>query len=103
LFKFNFVIIHKSEKAFILPDALSRRNQDLPKNLDNERLQARILQLFEDTSAAKGDGERRLLTMPIQPLTDEADPVRIYATWVTSGNSNDDLNEQKTNEIIQQC
>jgi hypothetical protein len=103
LFKFNFVIIYKSEKAFIFPDALFRRNQNLPKNLNNERLQARIFQIFEDTSIIKENDEKRLVIMSIQPLTNEADFVRIYVIWIISENGNDDLDEQKANKIIQQC
>jgi hypothetical protein len=95
-------IIHRSGNASILPDALSQREQDLPKNLDNERLQARIFQIFENTSATEGNGGRRFVTTPIESLTNEADPVRIYATWVTGGDGNDDLDEQKAKKIIQQ-
>jgi hypothetical protein len=98
----NFFIIYRFGNAFILPDALSRRDQDLPKNFDDERFQAKTFQIFEDTSAAKENRGKRLIITFIELLISEADFVRIYATWITSEDGNNDFNEQKAKRIIQQ-
>jgi transposase InsO family protein len=51
---FDFRIIHKAGKTQIQSDALSRREQDLPQGLEDERLKTRDFQLLQ------GDQEKGL-------------------------------------------
>ena len=44
---FNFKMLHRPGKASVAPDALSRRDQDMPANTDDDRIQGRVLQLLK--------------------------------------------------------
>jgi hypothetical protein len=46
LSRFNFTISYRPGKESSRPDALSRREQDMPQNIDDERLQHREMQLL---------------------------------------------------------
>ena len=62
LSRYNFVIKHRPGKTAILPDALSRREQDLPLDADDDRIKARHQQLLTHSS----DGSLRLNKIEIR-------------------------------------
>jgi RNase H-like domain found in reverse transcriptase/Reverse transcriptase (RNA-dependent DNA polymerase)/Integrase zinc binding domain len=47
LSKYNFILEYKPGKLNILADALSRREQDMPKNDDDERIRSRQIQVLK--------------------------------------------------------
>ena len=47
LSRYNFTIKHRPGKEAMVPDALSRREQDMPQNVEDERLRGRRVQLLE--------------------------------------------------------
>ncbi|KAJ6436286.1 retrovirus polyprotein [Purpureocillium lavendulum] len=53
LSRYNFTIVHRPGKDAAVPDAPSRREQDMPHSADDERLRGRRIQLPEP---AKGGG-----------------------------------------------
>ncbi|KAJ6437064.1 hypothetical protein O9K51_10361 [Purpureocillium lavendulum] len=53
LSRYNFTIVHRPGKDAAVPDALSRREQDMPHSAEDERLRGRRIQLLEP---AKGGG-----------------------------------------------
>ncbi|KAJ6436948.1 retrovirus polyprotein [Purpureocillium lavendulum] len=53
LSRYNFTIVHRPGKDATVPDALSRREQDMPHSAEDERLRGRRLQLLQPT---KGGG-----------------------------------------------
>ncbi|OAQ59084.1 retrovirus polyprotein [Purpureocillium lilacinum] len=53
LSRYNFTIVHRPGKDAAVPDALSRREQDMPHNIEDDRLRGRRIQLLEP---AKGGG-----------------------------------------------
>jgi predicted aspartyl protease len=77
LSRYNFAIFHRPGKEAIIPDTLSRRDQDLPKDITDERLQARFYQLFQQHNNAL-----KLAT------------IRISAGWVTGGDNDQDFDEE---------
>lgn len=56
--KYDFKIVHRPGKEMIVPDILSRREQDLPTTLEDHRLLFREQKLLESS---------RLLTEPLSP------------------------------------
>lgn len=48
LARFNFTLEWKPGKSMGKPDALSRREQDLPHNYDDERIRSRFMKLFQN-------------------------------------------------------
>lgn len=48
LSQFNFTLKFRAGKSSEKPDALSRREQDIPKGEDDERLRTRVVQLIKD-------------------------------------------------------
>ncbi|EFZ04205.2 Pol [Metarhizium robertsii ARSEF 23] len=54
LSRYNFVIRYRPGRQAIVPDALSRREQDMPEGLDDERLQGRRMQLLQPVKGMKG-------------------------------------------------
>ena len=53
LSRYNFTIVHRPGKDAAVPDALSRREQDMPHSAEDERLRGRRIQLL---ASAKGGG-----------------------------------------------
>ncbi|KAJ6436495.1 retrovirus polyprotein [Purpureocillium lavendulum] len=53
LSRYNFTIVHRPGKDAAVPDALSRREQDMPHSAEDERLRGLRIQLLEP---AKGGG-----------------------------------------------
>jgi len=51
---FNFTIQYRPGKEAIIPDTLSRREQDIPQDHSDERLQERIVQLLEENKQQDG-------------------------------------------------
>ena len=47
LSRYNFTIKHRPGKEAVVPDALSRREQDMPQSAEDERLRGRRVQLLE--------------------------------------------------------
>lgn len=47
LSRYNFTIKHRPGKEAVVPDALSRREQDMPHSIEDERLRGRRVQLLE--------------------------------------------------------
>ncbi|KAI1507259.1 Dimer-Tnp-hAT dimerization containing protein [Pyrenophora tritici-repentis] len=58
--RFNFALEWKPGKTMGKPDALSRREQDLPTGYDDERLRSRFIRLFQS---------KHLRSIQIQPLS----------------------------------
>ena len=59
LSEFDFCLIHKPGSTQVLSNALSRRDQDLPKDLSDDRLQSRVHQVL------RPEGEDFVLTAAI--------------------------------------
>lgn len=89
LSRYRFKIVHQPGAKAIVPDALSRRDQDLPKGLDDERLQGRLHQLLTD----KG-GTLIMNTMTTLFDTPEVHHIRIGATWVMGGDRDQEGDEE---------
>ncbi|KJZ68297.1 hypothetical protein HIM_12312 [Hirsutella minnesotensis 3608] len=51
LSRYNFTIKHRPGKEAVVPDALSRREQDMPRNAEDERLRGRRVQLLQHTKS----------------------------------------------------
>ncbi|KJZ71335.1 hypothetical protein HIM_09271 [Hirsutella minnesotensis 3608] len=47
LSRYNFTIKHRPGKEAVVPDALSRREQDMPHSAEDDRLQGRCVQLLQ--------------------------------------------------------
>ncbi|KJZ68122.1 hypothetical protein HIM_12487 [Hirsutella minnesotensis 3608] len=47
LSRYNFTIKHRPGKEAVVPDALSRREQDMPNSAEDDRLRGRCVQLLE--------------------------------------------------------
>ncbi|KAF4474522.1 Transposon Tf2-8 polyprotein [Colletotrichum fructicola Nara gc5] len=77
LSRYNFRIVHRPGKEAVVPDALSRRDQDLPKDADDERLRARYQQLLE--VAEDGSVQIPRTITSLQPQT------QISSGWVSGG------------------
>ena len=56
--RYNMVLQYRPEKANERADALSRREQDLPANADDSRIQHRYRQLFKATTANRRRNRR---------------------------------------------
>jgi hypothetical protein len=89
LSRFLFKIVHQPGTKAVVPDALSRKNQDLPKGLDDERLQGRFHQLLNSKKGALLLNS--LSTISETPIIYH---VRIGAIWVIGGNENQKENEK---------
>jgi hypothetical protein len=48
--RFNIEIMYRPGKQNVRADALSRREQDLPENANDERLRKRLVQVLKPTS-----------------------------------------------------
>ncbi|RYO52776.1 hypothetical protein AA0116_g11622 [Alternaria tenuissima] len=67
LSRYNMEMLYRPGKENVRADALSRREQDMPEDAEDERLQKRIIQVlkptsqcYEDTSEDKGRHGRQL-------------------------------------------
>lgn len=80
LSRFQFRIVHQPGVKAVVPDALSRRDQDLPKGLEDERLQGRFHQLLLNKR-----GVLSLKSLSTIMQTPKVHHVRIGATWVLGG------------------
>lgn len=89
LSEYQFTIAHQPGKEAVVPDALSRRDQDLPKNLGDERLQGRFHQLL-----AKNNGILSLSSMSTMLESPVARRVRVGAAWVLGGDRDQDHDEE---------
>ena len=60
LTRYDYRIIYRQGKEAILPDTLSRRDQDMPYGIGNDRLQARFKRLIPEARAhVKGEDPNR--------------------------------------------
>lgn len=101
LAEFNLVMIHRPGKSAVVPDALSRRDQDLPKNLEDGRLQARVFQMLQKSSFATSQGTMDKVTVrTARASLCDVDPIRVTATWVTGGDGDDALDEEEAKAVI---
>lgn len=89
LSRYRFRIVHQPGAKAVVPDALSRRDQDLPKGLDDPRLSGRHHQMFNYTGGRLS--LNRLSTILCTPPTHR---VRIGATWVLGGDKDQDHDEE---------
>ncbi|KAF4886621.1 Transposon Tf2-6 polyprotein [Colletotrichum fructicola] len=85
LSRYNFRIVHRPGKEAVVPDALSRRDQDLPKDADDERLRARYQQLLE--VAEDGSVQIPRTITSLQPQT------QISSGWVSGGDKDHTTDE----------
>ena len=51
LTRYDYRIIYRQGKEVILPDAFSRRDQDIPYGIGNNRLEARFKRLIPEVRA----------------------------------------------------
>ncbi len=70
LSRFNFTIKHQPGKQAVCSDALSRRDQDLPQNSQDERLVGRFQQLL----IGKNGGSARVNIEEVVGVDPEPDP-----------------------------
>ena len=93
--RYNFGIAHRPGKLSVAPDALSRREQDLPKDAQDERLRDRQQQLL-----TRGpDGLIRSNSVGEDPPEEletlsEQEPVSISAAWLLGGDGDQDDEEE---------
>ncbi|MDA4133781.1 MAG: ribonuclease H family protein, partial [Thaumarchaeota archaeon] len=50
LAQYNFKLDYRPGSECVVPDALSRREQDLPRGMDDEREQGRVIQMIPDSA-----------------------------------------------------
>jgi Reverse transcriptase (RNA-dependent DNA polymerase)/RNase H-like domain found in reverse transcriptase/Integrase zinc binding domain len=81
LSRFNFKIRHIDGKDNVLADALSRRDQDLPANDQDYRIQERQLQLLKPYMVEQAGSPLRpaALTAPVGPRADA--PFELFTDW----------------------
>lgn len=89
LSRYRFKIIHQPGSCAVVPDALSRRDQDLPKGLEDERLQGRFHQLLSN----KGD-VISLNNISTLLETPETHHIRIAAGWVIGGDRDQEIDAE---------
>jgi hypothetical protein len=91
--RYNFAIAHRPGKQSMAPDALSRREQDLPKDAQDERLRDRHHQLFIKSP----DGLIR--TNPLaSALSEDVGPVTAAAGWLLGGDGDQDDDDKATRD-----
>jgi transposase InsO family protein len=98
LSQFRFKIVHQPGKKAVVPDALSRRDQDLPKDLDDERLQGRFHQLL-----ANRDGVLSLNHVTTILEAPKIHHTRVGATWVLGGDKDQAGDEEPDKDDIPLC
>jgi transposase InsO family protein len=98
LSQFQFKIAHQPGKKAVVPDALSRRDQDLPKNLDDKRLQGRFHQLLTEEN-----GVLSINSMATLFETPRTHHIRIGATWVLGGDKDQAGDEEPNMGDIPLC
>jgi transposase InsO family protein/predicted aspartyl protease len=111
LSKYRMVLKHRPGKQSPAPDALSRRDQDLPQGIDDDRLQGRVHQLLQlddqgnarvtsaeplvegmepdyDESDEYGDGT---MDTPVDPTDQSSQGItRVQAQWKMGGDGDQD-------------
>jgi hypothetical protein len=87
LSRFNFRIRHIDGKDNVLADALSRRDQDLPIDSQDDRLQRRYIQLLKPGSViVEGSPIATIVSAPVRPTTlasppSDIAPFDLFANW----------------------
>jgi hypothetical protein len=87
LSRFNFKIRHIDGKDNVLADALSRRDQDLPIDSQDDRLQRRYIQLLKPGSViAEGSPIATIVSAPVRPTTlapplSDIAPFDLFVHW----------------------
>lgn len=71
LSQFNYQLEYKPGKLNVLADALSRRDQDLPKGVDDARVQERISQVLKPSQFKDGVQAAPVCTRRMQPTPDK--------------------------------
>jgi hypothetical protein len=87
--RYNFEIAHRPGKQSVALDALSRREQDLPKDVGDERLRERHQQLLAKTP----DGLIRS-NWEEEDLLDNQGPVVASAGWLLGGDGDQDVDDE---------
>ncbi|KAL5604615.1 uncharacterized protein BROUX77_004801 [Berkeleyomyces rouxiae] len=79
LSEFDFRLIHRPGVTQVTSDALSRRDQDLPQDLSDKRLQSRVHQVL------RPDGPDFVIAAAVWAKEPDKDPevavVQWYSTW----------------------
>jgi hypothetical protein len=65
LSRFNMEILYRPGKQNVRADALSRREQDLPEDADDERLRKRIIQVLKPTSQCYEESSEEQDDLPV--------------------------------------
>jgi hypothetical protein len=65
LSRFNMEILYRPGKQNVRADALSRREQDLPEDADDERLRKRIIQVLKPTSQCYEESSKEQDDLPV--------------------------------------
>ena len=89
LSRYRFRIIHQAGTKAAVPDALSRRDQDLPRGLDDPRLSGRSHQMLSNK-----EGSLSLNSLSTMLCTPSMHHVRVGATWVLGGDKDQEDDEE---------
>ncbi|KAK1918688.1 hypothetical protein P3342_001737 [Pyrenophora teres f. teres] len=89
LSRYRFRIIHQAGTKAAVPDALSRRDQDLPRGLDDPRLSGRSHQMLSNK-----EGSLSLNSLSTMLCTPSMHHVRVGASWVLGGDKDQEDDEE---------
>jgi predicted aspartyl protease len=89
LSRYDFVMVYRPGKEAVIPDSLSRRDQDLPKDITDERLQTRYQQMLQ-----KNGDVIKLVKLGTWWTCPSPHKVRIAAGWITGGDGDQDSDEE---------
>jgi transposase InsO family protein len=84
LSRYNFKIVFRPGSQAIVPDALSRREQDKPQDPSDERVQAREVQLFDPHTGLLSQDVRNGVTLMASSTQDATATANLDDEWATA-------------------
>ncbi len=84
LSRYKFKLIFRPGKLAGKPDALSRREQDIPKDASDERLQHRVAQLLKPEVLPTAESSLHITPMNLQPPQSDEERPSIEDLWTTA-------------------
>lgn len=94
LSEFRFRLVHKPGTTQVLSDALTRRDQDIPKDVSDERLQSRVHQVLQPR------GSDFVITATITPDPHDFAPVLLNAVWAKEPDKDPDGTEPEEHSTL---